>query len=149
MAEKYENPLIAQAVKAALLLKDKIPVLEQNLKDSQWESSNEVFRGGGNGKIRYSHIIMRLHYIAATTISFSNVKKSYLSSSLTLTHLARTINELLNIVNQLHHSSQMENLFQRIHALTEEIITDHLHPCLLYTSPSPRDLSTSRMPSSA
>ena len=26
---------------------------------------------------------------------------------------------------------------------------DKLHPCLLYTSPSPRDLSTSRMPSSA
>ena len=25
----------------------------------------------------------------------------------------------------------------------------HIHPCLLYTSPSPRDLSTSRMPSSA
>ena len=25
----------------------------------------------------------------------------------------------------------------------------HPHPCLLYTSPSPRDLSTSRMPSSA
>ena len=25
----------------------------------------------------------------------------------------------------------------------------HNHPCLLYTSPSPRDLSTSRMPSSA
>ena len=28
----------------------------------------------------------------------------------------------------------------------QEVITD---PCLLYTSPSPRDLSTSRMPSSA
>ena len=26
---------------------------------------------------------------------------------------------------------------------------DHLYLCLLYTSPSPRDLSTSRMPSSA
>ena len=26
---------------------------------------------------------------------------------------------------------------------------DHVEPCLLYTSPSPRDLSTSRMPSSA
>ena len=26
---------------------------------------------------------------------------------------------------------------------------DHAHTCLLYTSPSPRDLSTSRMPSSA
>ena len=27
--------------------------------------------------------------------------------------------------------------------------TNHLNDCLLYTSPSPRDLSTSRMPSSA
>ena len=26
---------------------------------------------------------------------------------------------------------------------------DNMNPCLLYTSPSPRDLSTSRMPSSA
>ena len=26
---------------------------------------------------------------------------------------------------------------------------DHIDSCLLYTSPSPRDLSTSRMPSSA
>ena len=26
---------------------------------------------------------------------------------------------------------------------------DSFYPCLLYTSPSPRDLSTSRMPSSA
>ena len=31
----------------------------------------------------------------------------------------------------------------------EEIILMPLYPCLLYTSPSPRDLSTSRMPSSA
>ena len=29
------------------------------------------------------------------------------------------------------------------------IRTDDIHGCLLYTSPSPRDLSTSRMPSSA
>ena len=32
------------------------------------------------------------------------------------------------------------------------LLADHLRPiyaCLLYTSPSPRDLSTSRMPSSA
>ena len=28
-------------------------------------------------------------------------------------------------------------------------LTDHFGCCLLYTSPSPRDLSTSRMPSSA
>ena len=28
-------------------------------------------------------------------------------------------------------------------------LEDHIENCLLYTSPSPRDLSTSRMPSSA
>ena len=32
---------------------------------------------------------------------------------------------------------------------TEDSITSGLQACLLYTSPSPRDLSTSRMPSSA
>ena len=33
---------------------------------------------------------------------------------------------------------------------TEEVTLDEMdHACLLYTSPSPRDLSTSRMPSSA
>ena len=30
-----------------------------------------------------------------------------------------------------------------------EVIREKYHHCLLYTSPSPRDLSTSRMPSSA
>ena len=31
----------------------------------------------------------------------------------------------------------------------ETVLTEQQRPCLLYTSPSPRDLSTSRMPSSA
>ena len=31
----------------------------------------------------------------------------------------------------------------------EEPVKGQVHTCLLYTSPSPRDLSTSRMPSSA
>eukprot|EP00831_Metopus_contortus_P037218 TRINITY_DN29345_c0_g1_i3.p1 TRINITY_DN29345_c0_g1~~TRINITY_DN29345_c0_g1_i3.p1 ORF type:complete len:122 (+),score=49.66 TRINITY_DN29345_c0_g1_i3:69-434(+) len=44
--------------------------------------------------------------------------------------------------------------FQRVFVedLGEELIMDtkgNLYDCLLYTSPSPRDLSTSRMPSSA
>ena len=34
-------------------------------------------------------------------------------------------------------------------AIVRFLISSHTHPCLLYTSPSPRDLSTSRMPSSA
>jgi len=31
----------------------------------------------------------------------------------------------------------------------QEVLSDPSYACLLYTSPSPRDLSTSRMPSSA
>ena len=33
--------------------------------------------------------------------------------------------------------------------MTDKQIADQVYICLLYTSPSPRDLSTSRMPSSA
>ena len=44
--------------------------------------------------------------------------------------------------------------FRRANALIEQIIPSYRgkpqgESCLLYTSPSPRDLSTSRMPSSA
>ena len=35
------------------------------------------------------------------------------------------------------------------HALNAEMIAELHKACLLYTSPSPRDLTTSRMPSSA
>ena len=43
-----------------------------------------------------------------------------------------------------------EDALQRINAdFAGIVISDIRLPCLLYTSPSPRDLSTSRMPSSA
>eukprot|EP00831_Metopus_contortus_P055221 TRINITY_DN46640_c0_g1_i1.p1 TRINITY_DN46640_c0_g1~~TRINITY_DN46640_c0_g1_i1.p1 ORF type:complete len:122 (+),score=25.73 TRINITY_DN46640_c0_g1_i1:130-495(+) len=35
------------------------------------------------------------------------------------------------------------------YACWEQVFSFYSHTCLLYTSPSPRDLSTSRMPSSA
>ena len=40
--------------------------------------------------------------------------------------------------------SDMQTLFEKARIFEEEFLI-----CLLYTSPSPRDLSTSRMPSSA
>ena len=40
-----------------------------------------------------------------------------------------------------------ENFFSAVQRVKSRIILSHI--CLLYTSPSPRDLSTSRMPSSA
>ena len=36
-----------------------------------------------------------------------------------------------------------------VHGITNEFLVGKPRFCLLYTSPSPRDLSTSRMPSSA
>ena len=38
---------------------------------------------------------------------------------------------------------------QHLNALADELLLAQTEVCLLYTSPSPRDLSTSRMPSSA
>ena len=46
--------------------------------------------------------------------------------------------------------SLLDNTEEReTHRNLKEHIEHQLHTCLLYTSPSPRDLSTSRMPSSA
>ena len=44
--------------------------------------------------------------------------------------------------------SDTTRVVEAIDSLKSYITTEH-DPCLLYTSPSPRDLSTSRMPSSA
>ena len=46
-------------------------------------------------------------------------------------------------------ASAADNLKNLILKLEPSTNTDIINPCLLYTSPSPRDLSTSRMPSSA
>ena len=43
------------------------------------------------------------------------------------------------------YNEYRQNSWERMNKFSEKL--DHI--CLLYTSPSPRDLSTSRMPSSA
>ena len=47
------------------------------------------------------------------------------------------------------HDSMVQFLLKKLEPETYGDKIDHSHTCLLYTSPSPRDLSTSRMPSSA
>ena len=52
----------------------------------------------------------------------------------------------------LHYGEQLLPLVPTLErlALRDELhAVNRIHICLLYTSPSPRDLSTSRMPSSA
>ena len=59
--------------------------------------------------------------------------------------------EISNLNNKLSHLSSLEitnaELIAHNSHLENEIKS--VKSCLLYTSPSPRDLSTSRMPSSA
>jgi len=54
-----------------------------------------------------------------------------------------------------HQGGGYRKLYRKIdfkrdkHGIEGRVATIEYDPCLLYTSPSPRDLSTSRMPSSA
>jgi len=46
-------------------------------------------------------------------------------------------------------TSQYLEYLHKLEELNVDVSADFIYICLLYTSPSPRDLSTSRMPSSA
>ena len=53
-------------------------------------------------------------------------------------------------VGSIPKNKTKENILEEFSKVTEGLVDVILyHHCLLYTSPSPRDLSTSRMPSSA
>ena len=45
--------------------------------------------------------------------------------------------------------AQAKACVDKVEASNPRLLSKAYHSCLLYTSPSPRDLSTSRMPSSA
>ena len=53
---------------------------------------------------------------------------------------------VLKLSHLENHQLKLKSIFERIQQLIEQY---QPKDCLLYTSPSPRDLSTSRMPSSA
>ena len=67
--------------------------------------------------------------------------------------------EFLKIADKIKNLAEafnlnFRNVDNRVYEISlegsgDEVVGIHAHACLLYTSPSPRDLSTSRMPSSA
>ena len=62
------------------------------------------------------------------------------------------INQVVENVDYIVHTATLHKPHVATHSKQDFIdtnITGTLNFCLLYTSPSPRDLSTSRMPSSA
>ena len=75
-----------------------------------------------------------LFFISINLLSSQNLDSLYVSR-LNDTILSKYLNEKRAIEIQLPRSYDVES--------------DRMYPCLLYTSPSPRDATLSRMPSSA
>ena len=67
--------------------------------------------------------------------------------------ISKTVDEILkfdpDILLSVDSPDFTLRVADRVKKLNNKITTVHYVACLLYTSPSPRDLSTSRMPSSA
>ena len=81
-----------------------------------------------------------------------NMSNSALKKGETLIDTAMTLNAMHpDLIVIRHQDSGAPNLLsQKVNcAVINAGDGRREHPCLLYTSPSPRDLSTSRMPSSA
>ena len=82
---------------------------------------------------------------SACTQSLTNLTKAAKEESGNLLELAVEAARCRATLGEI--SSALEEVFGRHQGVTD--IVTGVYDCLLYTSPSPRDLSTSRMPSSA
>ena len=73
---------------------------------------------------------------------YKNVEAIYIRNN--KIHALGTYKELV----RQFPSAQVDNKHKN-NVIVPGFIEHHIHPCLLYTSPSPRDAHESRMPSSA
>ena len=77
---------------------------------------------------------------------FKDIKKQYNElKALWGTEKSRNLSD----EEALRYQDVLELLQERGYIMNLRVDGANLYTCLLYTSPSPRDLSTSRMPSSA
>ena len=77
------------------------------------------------------------------------LSRAYLKNKTTRKH---EVQDVININrSRTEHKAEEINVvsYLPLQDTTVKEIQKHTETCLLYTSPSPRDLSTSRMPSSA
>ena len=108
------------------------PKEKQATKQHKCESCGKSFSGAQYLK---EHKIQEGH----KDYKCASCGKSFSISSNLKTHI-NTVHER----NKDYKCQSCGKLFSQVYTLKR-----HIHTCLLYTSPSPRDLSTSRMPSSA
>ena len=87
-----------------------------------------------------------------TTVRFAIINHSKQDRRHTIKKFVRSLpKKIAGLKTSVVSSSKQANF--RIHVVDKDqyadVIRNNIYGCLLYTSPSPRDLSTSRMPSSA
>ena len=88
------------------------------------------------------------------TLKRSGLAALYMDRLIALKNIYRGIeleDEMVELFNHCIYdlASKAPSIDTPLHAFLPFHHIDHLHPCLLYTSPSPRDRQKSRMPSSA
>eukprot|EP00831_Metopus_contortus_P028046 TRINITY_DN2341_c0_g1_i16.p1 TRINITY_DN2341_c0_g1~~TRINITY_DN2341_c0_g1_i16.p1 ORF type:complete len:238 (-),score=63.29 TRINITY_DN2341_c0_g1_i16:23-736(-) len=143
---------------------DQIKTLEQKLNEIKLgiESSHKerMYYQIGDGVSVGATIIGGIEYIItysrlqAARVTITELEKSVNSLKETVNNLKKTQQSKMSEIDDLLKKSnakqtQIQNLKDSIKKLENEKVEINNKICLLYTSPSPRDLSTSRMPSSA
>ena len=106
------------------------------------DSGNALFLGETGKRVQLSKLTGLVgDYVKRSGIGIKG--SCHLFRHATATHMLRNGADLRSVQEMLGHKDiQSTQLYMHVTA-------EDLKSCLLYTSPSPRDLSTSRMPSSA
>ena len=77
------------------------------------------------------------------------IEKQNKLTGIEIDEIKQRVESELNVQNSQTDTEVDDMVVEEANNAIEETKVDEVEPCLLYTSPSPRDLSTSRMPSSA
>ena len=135
----------------------------------QGMSGSELMDHGAPDAIAADLLLLCESYFGRT--KFTRLQRRAIADARRNTHSIATLTALERIVNRAPSKKQawelraeccamtgamshiLKHARRRLHEMKDNTVTPgvrtYRRPCLLYTSPSPRDLSTSRMPSSA
>ena len=108
------------------------------------------FKSMRRQKIRHWILfLLRCAALALVVLAFSRPFLNTASIPSVLSSASREIVILLDNSHSMSYTGRWEIAQQAAREIINDLNTSDRVSCLLYTSPSPRDLSTSRMPSSA
>ena len=114
------------------------------------KTSLNQYKKNTKGQFSVTFALLALPLMAVTTLaldhSFAYKEKLKLANALDDTALASVLDQTLTEAERAEYA---KNYFWNFFDESKDIKLAVLESCLLYTSPSPRDATLSRMPSSA